>query len=61
MIEAPEDVEQVEAWRLDVLVKGGYPQWLAKRLARWLDIDLHRAVELVRRGCQPELAAKILL
>ena len=33
----------------------------AKALGSRLDVDLHRAVDLVRRGCSPELALQILL
>jgi hypothetical protein len=30
-------------------------------LAANVEVDLHDAVDLVRRGCPPELAARILL
>jgi hypothetical protein len=33
---------------------------LAQRLARSDGTDLHRLLELVDRGCPPELAARIL-
>ena len=51
---------KVESWRLHVLIEAGYPLPLAERLAG-SGADLHVAVELVRAGCQPELAAEILL
>ena len=51
---------KVESWRLHVLIEAGYPLPLAERLAH-SSADLHQAVELVRRGCQPELATEILL
>jgi hypothetical protein len=33
----------------------------AHELAHRPDVDLHRAIELLERGCKPELALKILL
>jgi hypothetical protein len=51
---------KVESWRLHILVEAGYPLPLAERIAS-SDADLHRAVDLVRRGCRPETAAEILL
>lgn len=51
---------KVESWRLHVLIEAGYPLLLAERLAG-SEADLHRAVELVDRGCAPETAAEILL
>ena len=51
---------KVESWRLHVLMEAGYPLPLAERLAG-SEADLHRAVELVDRGCAPETAADILL
>jgi hypothetical protein len=54
------DRERVESWRLHVLIEGGYPLPLAERLAQ-SEADLHRAVELIRRGCAPKIAAEILL
>ena len=52
--------ERVASWRLHVLVEAGFPVPLAEALAH-SDVDLHRAVELVARGCEAELAAEILL
>ena len=52
--------EKVAGWRLHVLIEAGYPPPLAERLAQ-SDADLHTAVELVRKGCQPLTAAEILL
>jgi hypothetical protein len=51
---------KVESWRLHVLMEAGYPLTLAERLAG-SEADLHKAVELVTRGCTPEVAASILL
>jgi hypothetical protein len=52
--------ERVAGWRLHVLIEAGYPVHLAERLAH-SDADLHRAVELVRQGCDTTVAAEILL
>jgi hypothetical protein len=43
-----------------VLMEAGYPLPLAERLAG-SEADLHRAVELVGQGCDPETAAEILI
>ena len=51
---------KVESWRLHTLLEAGYPVPLAERLAG-SEVDLHHAVELVRRGCEPATAAEILL
>jgi hypothetical protein len=58
----PESTERskVESWRLHVLMEAGYPLPLAERLAG-SEADLHRAVELVARGCEHKTAAEILL
>ncbi len=52
---------KVESWRLHVLIEAGYPLPLAERLAAALEADLHEAVELVGKGCDPTTAAEILL
>ena len=51
---------KVESWRLHVLMEAGDPLPLAERLAA-SEADLHRAVELVRSGCEHATAAEILL
>jgi hypothetical protein len=51
---------KVESWRLHVLIEAGYPLPLAERLAA-SEADLHVCVELVKRGCDPTVAAEILL
>ena len=52
--------DRVAAWRLRVLMDAHYPLRLAERIA-FSDADLHQAVELVEQGCDPKLAAEILL
>lgn len=53
--------QRIETWRCEVLERAGYDRSFAERLARRHDVDLHRAVELVERGCSPQLALEILL
>jgi hypothetical protein len=52
--------DKVAGWRLHVLIEAGYPLPLAEKLAQ-SEADLHNAVELVRKGCEPLTAAEILL
>jgi hypothetical protein len=54
------DRDKVASWRLHQLIEAGYPVHLAERLAH-SDADLHRAVELLRQGCDARVAAEILL
>jgi hypothetical protein len=53
--------ELVEQWRAEELERAGYPPQAAIELAGRADVDLHRAAALLRNGCTPELALKILL
>jgi hypothetical protein len=56
-----EDVQhQVVAWRIHVLVMAGYPVGIAEAIANG-NADLHFAVDLLSRGCTPELAERILV
>jgi hypothetical protein len=43
-----------------VLAEAGYTDEIARSIAE-SDADLHRAVELLRLGCEPEVAARILV
>ena len=54
------ELERIEAWREQELKRAGYDRRAARELAARHDVDLHRAVDLVRRGCPPELALGIL-
>ena len=51
---------KVESWRLHILLGAGYPVPLAERIAG-SEVDLHDAVQLISRGCDPVTAAEILL
>jgi hypothetical protein len=50
----------VTSWRRDRLVEAGFTLPLASRLARDRRYDLHALIELVERGCPPQLALRIL-
>jgi hypothetical protein len=50
----------VLAWRSDVLRHAGCEPVLAWELAADGDIDLHDLLNLIDRGCPPDLAARIL-
>ena len=54
------DEREVVAWRRRQLVEAGFEQPLAAALAGDCRMDLHAILELVERGCPPELAARIL-
>ena len=56
-----DEIERVERWRQDELERAGYSRDAARDIARKHEVDLHVAVEMIERGCPPELAAKILL
>ena len=49
----------VVAWRAGRLRDAGFPAAVADTLARQR-VDLHSLLQLVDRGCPPELAARIL-
>ena len=53
--------ERIERWRADELERAGYEPSAASLLAARFDVDLHFAIDLVRNGCNPELALQILL
>ena len=48
------------AWRFEELLRAGYPERDAMALALRAGVDLHTATDLVRRGCRPETAIRIL-
>ena len=54
------DEEQVVAWRREQLVESGFPLPLAARVAGDQRYELHALIELAERGCDPELAVRIL-
>ena len=52
--------EQVVGWRRAQLELTGFPSRLAASIAADASFDLHALIELVERGCRPELAVRIL-
>ena len=55
------EAERIERWRFEALVRAGYAPAGARKLAARADVDLHVAVQMLERGCSPELALSILL
>jgi hypothetical protein len=55
------EIDRVEQWRHEELERAGYDGESALVLAASHDVDLHGAVELLRRGCTIDLALQILL
>ena len=51
----------MERWRIDELERAGYDARAATAIAARHDVDLHFAVDLLHKGCSPELALQILL
>ena len=54
------ELERVERWRTSELMRVGFRGDDAVALAARTDVDLHQAIELVQRGCPPDLAIRIL-
>lgn len=50
----------VVAWRVERLRDAGFGRAAAEQLARDRHYDLHALLELIDRGCRPELAARIV-
>jgi len=50
----------IVAWRRSQLLSAGFDAWTADAFARTESVDLHALIELVDRGCPPELAARIM-
>jgi hypothetical protein len=49
---------EVARWRRGQLTESGFPQTVAERLPEDARYDLHALIELVERGCRPELAVR---
>ena len=58
-IESP-GTDPIVLWRTSRLEEAGFTAEIAEALARDSAYDLHALLELVDRGCLPELAARIL-
>jgi hypothetical protein len=57
----PSEVDQVQRWRFDELVRAGYDIADALELAERRDVDLHLATDLLLRGCPADTAVRIVL
>ena len=57
----PDRAAQVLGWRIEQLVAVGFEADAAFVLALDRTVDLHEATELVRRGCPPATALRILV
>lgn len=55
------EIIRIEQWRHEELERAGYDPESALVLAASHDVDLHSAVNLLRRGCSVDLALQILL
>ena len=53
-------IDTVREWRLEELLRAGYDVEDATEVAPHLEIDLHRATDLARRGCPSATAVKIV-
>jgi hypothetical protein len=56
-----DEFETVRDWRYWELRRAGFDEDDATDVAFHLDVDLHLATDLVRRGCPSALAARIVL
>jgi hypothetical protein len=52
--------QEVVRWRRERLTDVGFPVSVAARLAKDTRYDLHALIELVERGCSPDLAPRIV-
>ncbi len=61
VIYAETEEQRIEGWRMEALERAGYDRRSAAVLASRKDVDLHQAIGLLKNGCTPELALRILL
>jgi len=55
------ELARVISWRRRELRRGGYDDESAREIAQRVEIDLHRAIDLLKSGCPVETAVRILL
>lgn len=53
------ELESVQRWRFEELVRAGYAKPDAMELALHTEVDLHWAASLVERGCPSATALRI--
>ena len=54
-------IDAVRLWRMDQLVRAGYPDREAFLISGVPDVDLHLAIRIREQGCPVETALRILL
>ena len=59
-LELAQQAHEVVAWRCSQLARAGFDRPTAARLASDSRYDLHALLDLVARGCSPELAVRVL-
>jgi hypothetical protein len=60
-IDLDAETERVLLWREEELERVGYERATARHLAERMYVDLHLAMDLLRRGCPADTALRILL
>lgn len=60
-VETETEHQRVERWRIEELERAGYDSGSAVLLAASPQVDLHRAIDLLGRGCPTDLAVQILV
>ncbi|HSK17368.1 MAG TPA: hypothetical protein VK915_14530 [Gaiellaceae bacterium] len=60
-VELDPETELVRRWRVEELERAGYAPENALLLAELRHVDLHGATSLLRDGCPPALALRILV
>jgi hypothetical protein len=60
VLRSPGSTPDSKSWRQVQLLRAGFDSAQAAEIAAERAIDLHALIELVERGCPPELAARIL-
>lgn len=55
------EMDSITGWRFGYLLGAGYDPEAALLIAQENGVDLHRAADLVKNGCEPSTALRILL
>ncbi|HEY4976339.1 MAG TPA: hypothetical protein VII05_03160 [Gaiellaceae bacterium] len=55
------ELDRIVRWRSGELERAGYSTDDAAALAARLEVNLHEAIDLVKDGCPPDIAVRILL
>jgi hypothetical protein len=55
------ELTRVVDWRARELRRAGFDPDAARKIAERLEVDLHRAIDLLKSGCPQETAVRILL